>query len=304
MAGCLEAYDWRHEPIGVLDPPRLTVASIELHGSFVPSSEDNHRNLGGTMRAQSHVALGVAASICFFAGAPAGAQSAAAPGAGKGVAVTANTASLLPALARYVAKALGELDQIPAERRERLNELATFVARQHKAGQPAKLTFICTHNSRRSHLSQVWAQTAAQVFGVAGVETYSGGTEVTAFNPRAVAALQRAGFLVERLGEGGNPLYHVRFRGDGAPIECFSKKFSEPPNPKADFAAVMTCSTADAACPLVPGAVARISIPYEDPKAFDGTEREEQAYDERCRQIAREMLYVFRAARSAIEAQR
>ena len=44
---------------------------------------------------------------------------------------------------------------------------------------------------------------------------------------------------------------------------------------------------------MVLGAAERIAITYEDPKAFDGTDREAEAYDERCRQIAREMLYVF-----------
>ena len=55
----------------------------------------------------------------------------------------------------------------------------------------------------------------------------------------------------------------------------------------------MSCSQADRNCPLVPGCAARIALPYDDPKDFDGTDREAAMYDERCRQIAREMLFVF-----------
>lgn len=200
---------------------------------------------------------------------------------------------LMPTLQEYVKQRAGEFDQVPAERREELQQLAEYVREQVEAGKPARLTFICTHNSRRSHFAQVWAQTAAAHYGVGGVETYSGGTEATAFNPRAVAALKRAGFTIPDPGEGANPHYKVSFSRDADPLDCFSKVYNQRPNPSGDFCAVMTCSEADRNCPLVEGSARRVAIPYEDPKAFDGTAEETAKYDERCRQIAREMLYVF-----------
>jgi arsenate reductase len=142
-------------------------------------------------------------------------------------------------------------------------------------------------------MSQIWAATAAHYYNVALVETYSGGTELSAFNPRAVAALERAGFRVDQASSEPNPLYRVTFCEDGTPLEAFSKVFGDPRNPRSDFCAVMTCSQADRSCPFVPGASARVSIPYEDPKDFDGTNDEAEQYDERCRQISREMLYAF-----------
>ncbi len=172
-------------------------------------------------------------------------------------------------LKKYVAARVTEFEQIPAERREQLAPLVEFV-RQRK-GQPIQLTFICTHNSRRSHLSQVWAKTAAAWYGVHQVETYSGGTEATAFNPRAVAALRRAGFTIPEQIEVGNPRYEVKWDASGPAMVCFSKKYDQAPNPGRDFAAVMTCTQADRACPIVPGAAARIAIPYEDPKVSDNT---------------------------------
>jgi protein-tyrosine-phosphatase len=188
---------------------------------------------------------------------------------------------------------MADLDLIPTERRATLDELATFIAERRRAGEQAELIFICTHNSRRSHMAQLWAQTAAHYFGLDHVATYSGGTEATAFNPRAVAALERAGFAIEATSAGENPVYAVRFIADMEPMTCFSKVYDQPPNPTAGFCAVMTCGEAEAACPIVFGAAARISLPYDDPKAADGTAEEEAVYDERCRQIAREMLYAF-----------
>lgn len=204
--------------------------------------------------------------------------------------------SLYPEIDSYISELTDELDRIPPERREALDRLAEFIVGRAAAGQPARLTFICTHNSRRSHICQIWAQAAAYHFGVAGVETYSGGTEATAFNPRAVAAMRRAGFRIDDPNGGDNPVYRLRFADGEEPMECFSKLYHQAPNPNRDFCAVMTCASADAACPFVVGAAERISLPYDDPGFFDGSDREAAAYDERCRQIAREMLAVFSKA--------
>jgi hypothetical protein len=192
-------------------------------------------------------------------------------------------------LADYIDARLAEFGRIPLERQALLQRLADHVA----AVRPARLVFICTHNSRRSHMAQLWARAAAAHFGVDGVETYSGGIEATAFAPPAVAALQRAGFLIERTGTGDNPVYSVRQRQGEPARSAFSKVYDQAPNPAAGFCAVMACAEADAGCPVVAGADARIALPYEDPKDHDGTDCETGAYDARCRQIAREMLYAF-----------
>jgi arsenate reductase len=201
---------------------------------------------------------------------------------------------LYPKLDSYVSQRISELDQIPAERKAGLEKLARYVDETIKGSGAVKLIFICTHNSRRSHMSQIWAQAAAHYYGVTDVRTFSGGTEATAFNLRAVDAMKRAGLVIEAVSSGSNPIYGVRFHEEGPPmIKVFSKVFDEPPNPTGDFGAVMNCSQADEACPTVAGASFRIAIPYDDPKDFDGTDKEAQKYDERCRQISREMLFVF-----------
>jgi arsenate reductase (thioredoxin) len=138
---------------------------------------------------------------------------------------------------------------------------------------------------------------AAVHYGSKNVETFSGGTERTAFNPRAVSAMESAGFKIEIESAGVNPNYLVSFAHNTKPQVCFSKLYSAPENPTADFCAVMTCSSADQSCPSVKGAVKRVAIPYEDPKIADDTPEETSAYEERTAQICREILYAFSVAR-------
>ncbi|NJB87204.1 arsenate reductase [Lewinella marina] len=198
---------------------------------------------------------------------------------------------MYPKLAASIQAMLTETDRIDAERRARLSRLADYV-RDRRGEGTVRLNFICTHNSRRSHLAMVWAAVAAEWFGISGVETYSGGTEATAFNPRAVAALERIGFRVDDPG-GDNPHYGVHYAEDRPALLCYSKTYDDPANPTGDFAAVMTCSEADANCPFIPGASLRLPLTYEDPKAADGSPAEAETYDARTRQIGREILYAF-----------
>jgi protein-tyrosine-phosphatase len=197
-----------------------------------------------------------------------------------------------PELEQYLQSLSDEVDRIEESRRAQLQRLAQYITEVIADHRTAKLTFICTHNSRRSHLCQVWARVLAAYRGIEQLETYSGGTEATALNRRAAQAMERAGLRVENPG-GQNPRYRISYTEDQDPLICFSKTFDDPANPDRNFAAVMTCTDADENCPFVPGAEQRFSIPYVDPKESDGTDRETEVYDERCRQIAREMHYLI-----------
>ena len=201
--------------------------------------------------------------------------------------------TLLAPLNPIVQKLTKEFDLIPAERKEILEELSVFIESKVKANQPVYLNFICTHNSRRSHLSQLWAQAAAYYYDISNVHCFSGGTEATAFNPRAVKAMREAGFQITVIKESDNPVYEVRFAMDAKPVIAFSKKYDDPFNHNTDFAAIMTCSHADENCPMVLGASKRIAITYNDPKDFDGTPQEAEKYKERVLQIGREILFTF-----------
>ena len=180
-------------------------------------------------------------------------------------------------------------------RRKNFEEIAQWLATRLKGGATADLIFVSTHNSRRSHISQLWAQAAALNQGLA-IKTYSAGTETTAFNPRAVKALKTHGFQIDESNEvldGGNIVYDVDF-GEGHPtLKNFSKKISDPSNPTVDFGAVMVCSSADKSCPFVPGADLRVAVPYIDPKLSDGTEQETATYLAKSEEIGREMVWLM-----------
>lgn len=184
-------------------------------------------------------------------------------------------------------------DTIPKERKDLLKKISAYVAEKRKDNKAINLVYICTHNSRRSHFGQVWAKVASEYYGIQDVNSFSGGTEVTAFNTNAINALKRIGFDIKPIHIEKNSLYHVFYDDQKKPIECFSKEYNDPKNPQKEFAAIMTCSDAEENCPFIPGVELRIGTTYDDPKAFDNTPEQDQMYDERCRQIALETLYVF-----------
>lgn len=201
---------------------------------------------------------------------------------------------LFPELAAYVQQRASEFDQIPETRKQELLQLAGYVRDRLTQAQVSNLTFVCTHNSRRSHLTQIWTQIAAACYGLKNIRTFSGGTEVTACNPRTVDALKRSGIHVVVTDDSGtNPHYSVSFSDHEPALDCYSKIFNQAPNPSTDYCAVMTCSHADRNCPSAIGCDLRLAIRYEDPKISDDTPFEPATYDERCAQIAREMLYAM-----------
>lgn len=179
------------------------------------------------------------------------------------------------------------------ERKSILKPLIDYINSKTAAKQHIQLNFICTHNSRRSHLAQVWALVMAVHFKVPNITCFSGGTEATAVYPMIVQTLEDTGFQISKETSTENPVYHIIYAPAMAPMTAFSKKYDEEPNPKSNFAAVMACSQADAGCPFVAGSEKRISIMYEDPKISDGTPQQKETYLERSEQIATEMKYVF-----------
>jgi protein-tyrosine-phosphatase len=181
---------------------------------------------------------------------------------------------------------------ISNERKEKLEKLSDYIREKSSNNEIIQLNFICTHNSRRSHVAQIWAAVAAEYYGISNVVTFSGGTEATAFNINAVNSMRRSGFDINIEKDGKNPVYKVSFGNESNIITAFSKVYDKF-NPSVNFAAIMVCSDADEACPYVPGTDARFALPFEDPKPFDGTDLETQKYDERTRQIATEIMYVF-----------
>jgi arsenate reductase (thioredoxin) len=189
---------------------------------------------------------------------------------------------------------------IPTDRKEILKSLVDFIFERSIRKESINLNFICTHNSRRSHLAQIWAQVMAYHFGIDQVTTYSGGTEETAMFYKIKETILAQGFQVIQLSDGSNPVYAIKYSENSLPIICFSKAYNHHFNPSSQFAAILTCNSADEKCPFVIGADARIPIKYNDPKAYDNTDLMEVKYRERSREIAQELWWVFAQIKSKI----
>lgn len=186
-----------------------------------------------------------------------------------------------------------QLQNISEQRKKTLQPLIDFVQQKTTSKEQININFICTHNSRRSHLSQIWAQVAAAYFNLPNVNCYSGGTEETALFPKLAETLTNQGFSIFKISEGNNPVYSIKYSDNALPLIGFSKKYDSPFNPVSSFAAVMTCSQAVGGCPFIAGAEKRIPITFEDPKISDNTPEQSKIYAERSLQIATEMFYVF-----------
>lgn len=186
-----------------------------------------------------------------------------------------------------------ETETITDERKEVLQPLVDFIQQKVNQQEEIRLNFICTHNSRRSHFAQVWAQTMAHHFGIEKVFCFSGGTEATALFPTVAETLQNTGFKIDKLSKGENPIFSIKYAENEHPVIGFSKRWDNTFNPQNGFAAIMTCSQADQNCPFIAGAEKRIPITFEDPKKFDNTPQQTEKYNERNLQIATELFYVF-----------
>ncbi len=186
-----------------------------------------------------------------------------------------------------------QLRHISEDRRTILQPLIDFIQQKTDKKEEINLNFICTHNSRRSHLSHIWAQLASAYFSIQNVHCYSGGTEETALFPKVAETLTNQGFNIFKIADSHNPVYAIKYRDNGLPIIGFSKKYDHPFNPLSGFAAIMTCSQADGECPFIAGAEKRIPITFEDPKISDNTPDQSKVYAERSLQIASEMFYIF-----------
>ncbi|MEZ4979233.1 MAG: protein-tyrosine-phosphatase [Chitinophagales bacterium] len=181
-------------------------------------------------------------------------------------------------------------ENISEERKKVLDELVKAIQKSIDTFQRVHLNFICTHNSRRSIMAQIWAHTAASHYGIVS-EMFSSGMEPTMIYPGTKKALETLGFLIFKL-ENTRDNYLVKFHNYNSSFMVHSKRLDHLTLPNR-YIAVMTCSDADKNCPLTFRATAKVSLPYEDPKIYDNTEEEDSRYLERAYQIGEEMFYVF-----------
>lgn len=220
--------------------------------------------------------------------------------------------SLHPILRGHLDTLTTSFDRIGAEHLGPVRELGDWIAGRLESTGRAEVIVVCTGNSRRSFFGALMGNAAASYYGLPEVRFHCGGTEPSALNPRTIRALAEVGFLVGPTGSEAprgptgveNPIYRVSWGTDPEVTEAleFSKLYTDPANPADGFAALMVCGEADEACPTVRGASARISMPFLDPKIYDGSAYEGAKYAERRDDLGREMLAALLRARRRLDA--
>ena len=229
-------------------------------------------------------------------------------------AVPESRGRLLPKVREHADTLTTSVDLIGEAHRLAGQKLVDWIAKNYRPGQPLDVVVVCTGNSRRSILGATMGNIAAAYYGMPEVRFHSGGTAPTAFNIRTVNTLKEIGIEVEPIGKEAargepntaNPVYRIRWGSSGETgkpsLEAteFSKHYGDSTNPQQGFAALMVCGEADAACPFVKGAALRVSMPYLDPKIYDGGAYEAAKYAERRDDMGRLMLAVMMQARQRI----
>lgn len=181
-----------------------------------------------------------------------------------------------------------------------LNNIANFIALELKTSKKANINYICTHNSRRSQLAQVWSCYASNYYNLNTINSFSGGTTATAFFRNTVKTLQEVSFtfrIIEFSHQ--NPVYSITYENGKRPIIGFSKLYNDAQN-KTPFIAITTCNSADENCPFIPEASKRFHLPFVDPKIYDNTKFQSEKYLETNKQIAGEIHYIFKLVKSLI----
>jgi hypothetical protein len=225
---------------------------------------------------------------------------------------------LFPRIAAYAEELTTSFDRIDEPHRAAAAAVVDWIVAHYEPGRPLEVMTVCTANSRRSFLGAAMGNVAAAYYGLPEVRFFCGGTEISALNPRTADALRGVGFEVEPTGAEAprgdpalsNPVYRLRWgrpapsSDQGPALEAleFSKRYSDPSNPRRGFAALMVCGEADAACPIVAGASLRVSLPYLDPKIYDGSAFEAAKYAERRDDLGRLMLAIVMQARQRLAA--
>tara|TARA_B100001079_G_scaffold142196_1_gene121790 strand:+ start:344 stop:916 length:573 start_codon:yes stop_codon:yes gene_type:complete len=143
------------------------------------------------------------------------------------------------------------------------------------------IVFLCTHNSRRSQLCQVWGSILSKIYNI-DLKFNSAGTEKTEVHKTIFYCFSNVGIEIKD---------SKIFYGDLS-LSLHSKVLEEIQSDK--FISIMTCSDAEKSCPSDSRSIRNISMIYQDPKIFDDTEKEREEYSKTSKLIAEELNYIIK----------
>ncbi len=203
-------------------------------------------------------------------------------------------------LKKYINNIISTLENNSNDRKSLLLSISKYIRKKSINKNKVNLLFVCTHNSRRSQLAQVWSYVSSRYYKLNNIMTFSGGTEVSKFNLNAIDSLKRAGLEVKKNNEREKIFYLIKSSKDDSGLRCFSKKYNSDYNPNKNFISIITCSEADKECPVVKGADKKIFIPYKDPRFSEGSVLKKRIYDQCCFNIAQEMFFIMKNVKKII----
>ena len=203
-------------------------------------------------------------------------------------------------LKEYIKVILKNIDMgLEKDRKDKLVELAQIIKINHEQQNTVKITFICTHNSRRSQFSQIWAYISSLYFKLDFIKPFSGGTEIDTVNLNVINSVINSGLKIEKTHK-GKAIYLLKSFKKDKGINLYSKVYNSKLNTSEHFIAIMTCSDADQMCPVIKGAYKKISLPYSDPRVADNTILEKEVYNQTCSIIAKEMFYLMKQVKKIV----
>ncbi|MEM1219039.1 MAG: hypothetical protein AAGH79_09000 [Bacteroidota bacterium] len=200
---------------------------------------------------------------------------------------------LFQALSQTVDRLSRKTSLIGPYRIQRLEQAAQRITDHFTPEQTLHFAVVCTHNARRSQMGQAWLQALATYHDLPNIQAFSAGTETSAFHPNAVKALISLGFQIEGTTDTRNPMYHTLFGEALAGFTQYSKTIFDARLPQENLVAIMVCRSAEEACPLIPGAPLRLSIPFTDPGKADQTPEAPAAYLATAEEIGLTFHYLF-----------
>jgi arsenate reductase len=104
-----------------------------------------------------------------------------------------------------------DFEAILEDRKALLDELAIYIKGKLISRKEVNLIFICTHNSRRSHMAQIWARRLLQFTTTSRTSRlFPEAHKKLHLTSMAVNALKKAGFKIKALSEKSNPKYRVK----------------------------------------------------------------------------------------------
>ena len=166
------------------------------------------------------------------------------------------------------------------KRKKRLDNIASVI--NENLNKTRSIVFLCTHNSRRSQICEVWGKVFAEIYRKK-ININSAGAFKTVVHSQVYESIVKCGLIVNNKKE----IFFdkKKFKLNSKTTDSITMK---------NFIAVMTCSDAEKSCPHDPKSIRNIKMFFNDPRIYDETDKMSREYLKTTTYIAEELNYIFK----------